>query len=298
MSNGNKSGLVVVDKEATWTSHDVVAYLRKSLAQKKVGHAGTLDPFATGVLLVGLGKATRLMRFLSALPKTYEALMVLGKMTTTGDVNGDVVSQWDMAGITLEEVTNVAKGFIGRIQQVPPMVSAIKVGGKRSYELARQGIQVEHRPREVFISELEVYLEDDEVHGADGTATFRLLVNCSSGTYIRALARDIGLALGGGAYLKSLRRLSIGSFTVDESHLVKDVDVCYIYNCSVIMRDYPSSVVSKEIENSIFTGNVMKKDTLGVSGSGPWAILNIDNELIAVYEEKNSDQATPAVVLS
>ena len=143
------TGLVVVDKEAGWTSHDVVARCRRIFGQRRVGHAGTLDPDATGVLLVGLGRATRLMRFLTALPKTYVAEIVLGTATSTLDASGEVVGEWDMSGVTLAQVRAAAAGLTGTIEQVPPMVSAVKIGGRRLHELARQGIEVERPPRRV-----------------------------------------------------------------------------------------------------------------------------------------------------
>jgi tRNA pseudouridine55 synthase len=136
------NGLVVVDKEAGWTSHDVVARCRRIFGQKRVGHAGTLDPDATGVLLVGLGRSTRLMRFLTALPKTYEAEVVLGTATSTLDASGEVTGTWDMEDVSLSAVREAAAGLTGEIEQVPPMVSAVKVDGRRLYALAREWIEV------------------------------------------------------------------------------------------------------------------------------------------------------------
>ena len=141
MSTGDQvNGLVVVDKEAGWTSHDVVARCRRIFGQKRVGHAGTLDPDATGVLLVGLGRATRLMRFLTALPKTYEAEIVLGVSTTTLDASGETTNTWDMSEVGLAEVREAAAGLTGEIEQIPPMVSAVKVGGRRLHARAHSGL--------------------------------------------------------------------------------------------------------------------------------------------------------------
>ena len=145
------TGLVVVDKEAGWTSHDVVARCRRIFGQRRVGHAGTLDPDATGVLLVGLGRATRLMRFLTALPKTYEAEVVLGTATSTLDASGDVVGTYDMSHVTPAQVQAAADGLTGAIEQMPPMVSAVKVGGRRLHELARQGVEVDRPTRPVTV---------------------------------------------------------------------------------------------------------------------------------------------------
>ncbi len=161
------TGLVVIDKEAGWTSHDVVARCRRLFGQRRVGHAGTLDPDATGVLLVGLGRATRLMRFLTALPKTYVAEIVLGTATSTLDASGEVVGEWDMSDVTLEQVRAAAADLTGAIEQIPPMVSAVKIGGRRLHELARQGIEVERPPRAVHVYRFDV--ERDP--GAPGVST-------------------------------------------------------------------------------------------------------------------------------
>jgi tRNA pseudouridine55 synthase len=200
------NGLVVVDKEAGWTSHDAVARCRRIFGQRRVGHAGTLDPDATGVLLVGLGRVTRLLRFLTALPKTYTTDIVLGTETSTLDASGEVVDTFDMRGVGAGDVARAAAALTGEIEQVPPMVSAVKVGGRRLHELARQGVEVERRPRTVTVYRFET-LADPSRPGV-----YRAEVECSSGTYVRVLAHDLGRALGGGAHLDHLRRNRIGSF--------------------------------------------------------------------------------------
>src|SRR3954449_11030285 len=184
-------GLVVVDKPAGFTSHDVVAKLRKVFGQRKVGHAGTLDPDATGVLLVGLGRATRLLRYLSESGKAYEGRIVFGIATSTLDAAGEVLDQRPMP-ITRDDVEHALPRFVGDIEQLPPMVSAVKVGGRRLHELARAGQEVERAPRPVTVYGLQ--LEAGSEPGA-----FSIEVTCSAGTYIRVLAADIGHALGGGA---------------------------------------------------------------------------------------------------
>src|SRR5438874_9260 len=195
-------GLVVVDKPAGMTSHDVVARCRRIFGQRRVGHGGTLDPDATGVLLVVLGRATRLVRFVSELPKAYVGEIVLGTATSTLDAAGEVTGTWDMASVGLEDVRAAAARFVGEIDQVPPMVSAVKVGGRRLHELARAGVEVEREPRRVTIHSLAVAPTDE-------SGVFRLAVNCSSGTYIRSVAADLGTALGGGAHLRNLRRIAV-----------------------------------------------------------------------------------------
>src|SRR5271170_2902142 len=205
-------GMVVVDKEAGWTSHDAVARCRRIFSQRRVGHAGTLDPDATGVLLVGLGRATRLMRFLTALPKTYTTDIVLGTATSTLDASGDVLATYDMSHVTPEAVAAAAAELTGEIEQVPPMVSAVKVGGRRLHELARQGIEVERPARTVTVSRFDTAPEPER------PGVYRAEVVCSSGTYIRVLAHDLGRLLGGGAHVADLRRTRIGSFGEAEMH--------------------------------------------------------------------------------
>ncbi|HWE70416.1 MAG TPA: tRNA pseudouridine(55) synthase TruB, partial [Acidimicrobiales bacterium] len=210
------TGLVVVDKETAWTSHDVVARCRRIFGQRRVGHAGTLDPDATGVLLVGLGRATRLMRFLTALPKTYEGEVVLGTATTTLDASGEVTGAWDMSQVTLAEARAAATAMTGAIEQIPPMVSAVKVGGRRLHALAREGIEIERASRPVTVHRFDVA-------PTTSPGVFRIDVECSSGTYVRVLAADLGAALGGGAHLRNLRRTRIGSFTAEDARLVDEL---------------------------------------------------------------------------
>src|SRR3954452_6758379 len=198
-ASGGPSGLVVIDKAAGWTSHDVVAKLRGILHTKKVGHAGTLDPDATGVLLVGVGKVTRLVRFLDAQPKTYVCDVVLGVETSTLDAAGEVTATHAMAPVTIDEARAAAATLTGAILQVPPMVSAVQIGGKRLHELARQGIEVEREARPVAVHCLDFMPPDDP-------AVLHIEVQCSSGTYVRTLAADLGTRLGGGAHLRNLRR--------------------------------------------------------------------------------------------
>ena len=201
-------GLAVVDKPAGMTSHDVVARCRRLFGQKRVGHAGTLDPDATGVLLVGLGRATRLLQFQSGLRKSYCAQVVLGVATTTLDAAGEVTGRWDQGQVSLAEARRAAGSLTGPIWQVPPMVSAVKVGGRRLHQLARQGIEVERAAREITVWRFDV--ESLDGSAADGCPVLAVSVECSSGTYVRVLAADLGAALGGGAHLRRLRRTAVG----------------------------------------------------------------------------------------
>ena len=201
-------GFVVVDKPAGWTSHDVVARCRKIFGQKRVGHAGTLDPDATGVLLVGLGRATRLLKFVGDLEKAYVGDVVLGATTTTLDAAGEVTATFEMADVSLEAVRAAAAKFVGEIEQIPPMHSALKRDGKALYEYARAGIEIERQPRRIAIREIAVMggLHDE----------WTIDVRCSKGTYIRTLAEDIGEALGCGAHLSALRRTASGNFEASQ----------------------------------------------------------------------------------
>ena len=283
-------GLVVVDKAAGWTSHDVVAKLRGVLGTKKVGHSGTLDPDATGVLLVGVGSVTRLLRFVTVLPKSYTGEVVLGVETSTLDAAGEVTATHDMAGVTLEEVQAAAATLTGEIMQVPPMVSAVQVGGRRLHELARKGIEVERQARRVTVLRLEVDPSDDPL-------VFRIDVRCSSGTYVRSLAADLGRALGGGAHLRDLRRTEIGSFTVEEARAIEKVDRSALLAPAVAMRDYKQISVEGDVVDAVAHGKVLPVETLGVTDEGPWVLVDDAGTMLAVYEHHRPGTVKPAVVL-
>lgn len=211
------SGILLVDKPGGITSHDVVSRARKALNTRKVGHAGTLDPMATGLLVLGVGGATRLLTYLVGLDKTYHATIRLGAATDTDDAEGDTIESADAATLAALESGAIAAAvapLTGQIWQVPSTVSAIKVGGKRAYSLARAGESVELASRQVEVSRFDVMAERRDVAGA---IDLDVIVDCSSGTYIRALARDLGRALGVGGHLTALRRTRIGPFDVQDA---------------------------------------------------------------------------------
>jgi len=289
-STDQVNGLVVVDKQAGWTSHDVVARCRRTFGQKRVGHAGTLDPDATGVLLVGLGRATRLMRFLTALPKTYEAEVVLGTATSTLDASGDVTGTWDMADVSLSDVRAAAASLTGAIEQIPPMVSAVKVDGRRLHALAREGIEVERAARPVTVHRYDV------LPGLT-PGVFRIEVVCSSGTYIRVLAADLGEALGGGAHLRNLRRTRIGSFTTEDARPVDELTPAVVLTPAQAMRDLDQVVVPIDAQKLVARGLPLDRVPLGVSGDGPWGLVDDAHHLLAVYEATETDRIKPAVVI-
>lgn len=209
------SGILLVDKSPRLTSHDIVARTRKVAGTRKVGHAGTLDPMATGLLVLGLNSSTRLLTFLVGLGKEYYATIRLGESTDTDDADGDSTATTNAAHVTAEAVATVLATFVGEIDQVPSSVSAIRINGQRAYDLVRAGEEVELGPRRVTISAIEI-LDVRTGGSADaGTVDVDVRVECSSGTYIRAIARDLGSSLGVGGHLSALRRSRVGPFTAD-----------------------------------------------------------------------------------
>ncbi len=287
-------GFLLVDKPEGWTSHDVVAYLRKRIGEHRIGHSGTLDPPATGLLLLAVGRATRLMRYLSSLDKAYSATILLGRTTTTGDATGDTVEDFDMSGLSEEDIRAAAGGLVGRMEQVPPMVSAVKVRGRKLYELARQGVEVERKAREVEIRSFEVLEVSDT-----GTPSPRIKadVECSSGTYIRALAESLGESLGGGAHLGTLRRTRVGPFSVSEALAPQAISPDNLLSPARVLSFLEPVTVDGELLRSVANGVRVARSRLGVEGAGPWVLLDSDSKLLAVYEPVGEEQAGPGVVL-
>jgi tRNA pseudouridine55 synthase len=221
-----RGGLVVVDKPAGITSHDVVARVRRLAGTRRVGHAGTLDPMATGVLLVGVGRATRLLGHLALHDKDYAATLRLGQTTSTDDREGEIVTQTSTADVTEDAVVQAAAALVGEIEQRPPAVSAIKVGGKRAYARVRAGEDVVLASRRVTVTRFDVL--DVRPAGDDGAAVdVDALITCSSGTYVRALARDVGAALGVGGHLVALRRTRVGSFDIGAAHTLPELEAAF-----------------------------------------------------------------------
>ena len=211
-------GVLIIDKPSEWTSQDVCAKLRGVFHEKRIGHGGTLDPMATGVLPVFVGRATRAVEFVMEGEKEYLAGLRLGLVTNTQDTTGEVLEQRPVS-VTREELENALERFRGDILQVPPMYSAIKIGGKKLYELARKGREVERPPRKVTIHALTV-------EGQTGEGDFSLRVRCSKGTYVRTLCHDIGAALGCGGCMSSLRRTMASGFTLAQAHPLEEVLAC------------------------------------------------------------------------
>ncbi len=285
-------GVAVVDKPAGWTSHDVVAKSRGLLGTRKVGHSGTLDPDATGVLVLGVGKATRLLRYLTALGKAYEADIVLGVETTTLDAAGDVTATHDMAGVTLDDARRVAAASLtGPILQVPPMVSALKVDGRRLHELAREGVEVEREARPVTVHRFDLSAGEEP-------GVLHAEVECSSGTYVRSLAADLGHLLGGGAHLRNLRRTAVGGFGLDDAVALDALTPEHLLPVAAAVGHLPSVVVGGDVAVAVGHGKVLDRSDLGAEGDGPWAVIGADDgELKAVYAAHRGTTVKPDLVI-
>ncbi|MGI9608295.1 MAG: tRNA pseudouridine(55) synthase TruB [Acidimicrobiales bacterium] len=282
------SGIAVVDKPAGWTSHDVVAKSRGVFKTRKVGHSGTLDPDATGVLILGVGKATRLLRFLDVATKSYTGEIVFGTETNTLDSSGDVTASHDMGPIDLEAARAAAATLSGEIDQIPPMVSAKKVDGKRLHELAREGVEIEREAATVVVHRFDLESTDDPM-------VIRCEVDCSTGTYIRSLAADLGAALGGGAHLRNLRRTGIGSFTVDQAAPLEQVELRPIVD---IVAHLDPVTVDAATAIDVAYGKVLSIDRIGTGASAPYPLVDESGELLAVYEDYKAGTIKPAVVLA
>jgi tRNA pseudouridine55 synthase len=295
-------GLVVVDKPAGWTSHDVVGKLRRIYGIRRIGHAGTLDPDATGILLVGVGRVTRLLRFLTESPKVYRGEIGFGVATDTLDAAGTVLERRPMPDITTEDVEQAVTRFIGDIEQIPPMVSALKVGGKRLHELARKGEEVEREARKVHIDSIDV--ESFSGGPEPGFPRAVVTVRCGSGTYIRSLAADIGAALGGIAHLVWLRRLQVGPYGLDAALTVEQIEAdpeAALRPALAAVAHLPRADVSDEVAHGVLHGAVFPSALLGEGEgerpAGPVAVVGPDEHLLAVYE-RGRVSARPMVVMS
>jgi tRNA pseudouridine55 synthase len=294
------NGVLVVDKPAGMTSHDVVGVVRRGIGAgrrrgPKVGHAGTLDPDATGVLVVAIGRATRLMPYLQASTKTYDARMQLGTTTSSLDASGEVLEVRDASGVDEQALCEALKAFVGDIEQIPPMVSAVKVGGERLHRKARRGEVVEREPRPVTIH--DIVLEDFQP-GPPPEAAF--LVTCTAGTYIRTLAADVGDRLGVGAHLVSLRRLGSGRFTLDGAHSLDEVrERCEAGTLEEVLltpaeavADYPAVVLDEGTSAALRHGRPLR----ATGEQGPVAALDPGGSLIAMVADEGAS-ARPLVVI-
>ena len=250
------NGIIIIDKPLGRTSHDMVYEMRKVTGIKKIGHTGTLDPMATGVLPVCIGSATKMADMLTLSDKSYIAELVLGRTTDTQDADGKVLTECEV-NCSEEEIRCAVNSFVGEIEQVPPMYSAIKQNGKKLYELARQGIEVERKPRKVTINSIDIL----EISGE----RVKIDVSCSKGTYIRTLCEDIGKKLGVGAYMNTLRRTRTGQFTIEESHTLSEIKELkesggiesIIIPADRMFEEYPSVTLNPKQVKSVTNGVAM-----------------------------------------
>ncbi|MGC4175836.1 tRNA pseudouridine(55) synthase TruB [Demequina sp.] len=284
------SGLIVVDKPAGWTSHDVVGRMRRLLGTRKVGHGGTLDPMATGVLVIACGKATRLLQYISAHDKAYAATIRLGQSTVTDDAEGEVIASVSAAQVTDEDIAAGIAALTGDIQQRPSSVSAIKVAGERSYARVRAGEEVQLAARPVTVSHFEVL--SARRHG--DLIDIDVAVDVSSGTYIRALARDLGAGLGVGGHLTALRRTRVGDVTLAEALTLERLEEDGALNHLVSLAEAASRTLPVlTIETSAATA-LGYGQRIPAHGVGP-AVAMCEGEAIAIVE-RNAGLAKPAVV--
>lgn len=291
-------GIINVYKEAGFTSHDVVAKLRGVLGQKKIGHTGTLDPMATGVLPVCCGKATKVCELLADRDKTYQAVCQLGIVTDTQDITGTVLEENSIKNVSEEEVTNAVASFLGESTQLPPMYSALKVNGRKLYELAREGKTVERKPRPIKISKIDILQMnlDEQV--------FSLEVTCSKGTYIRTLCHDIGQKLGVGAALQNLVRTRVGKFMIGDALTIEEIErmvsddreafLRQVYPVDSLFEGYAKVQVKESCAKKLVNGNILKQScliphtALPADGSD-CLVYDSDGGFRAVYRRVGSD---------
>jgi len=296
-------GLVIVDKPADITSHGVVARIRKLAGTRRVGHAGTLDPMATGVLVIGVEKATRLLGHLALTEKTYRATIRLGQTTVTDDAEGEVTATVSAAGVTREAIDAGIAALTGDILQVPSSVSAIKIDGKRSYTRVRQGEEVELAARPVTVSAFTVH-EQREAAAEDGSALIDLdvTVSCSSGTYVRALARDLGGGLGVGGHLTALRRTRVGPYGLDRASTLEELQA------AAEADDFARAVLpigaaadaafprwDVDAEQARLLTNGVRLDGPGLAADGPIAVFGPEDRFLALIEERRGKARSLAV---
>jgi tRNA pseudouridine55 synthase len=296
MTSG-KDGLVIVDKPGGLTSHDVVARIRRLAGTRRVGHAGTLDPMATGVLVVGVEKATRLLGYLTLTQKQYDATIRLGQSTSTDDAEGELTTTASATGLTPETINTAVAELTGEIQQVPPAVSAIKVGGQRAYKLTRAGSAPELKPRPVTVYEFTV---TDIRPAGDGDLTdVDATVRCSSGTYIRALARDLGDKLGTGGHLTALRRTRVGDYGLEAAKTLDQLAGRFEVTplAQAAAAAFGRRDLSADEARRLAHGGRLPAGPPGTGTPGPTAAFAPDGSLVALLAEQDG-QARPLAVFA
>lgn len=285
-------GFLVVDKEPGMTSHDVVAIGRRALNTRKVGHAGTLDPMATGVLVLGFNNGTRLLQYITDGDKSYTATIVLGASTTTDDHEGEITSTADATGVSDDDIKRILGTMVGEIMQRPTNVSAIKVDGKRAYDRARSGEEFELPARKVTISQLDIL----DIRRKEATTLVDIAVTCSAGTYIRAIARDLGAELKVGGHLNVLRRTRVAGFTLDSAigiDQLKGGNFTTLDLADVARATFPVRELEFEEVNELSFGRPLSAN----AGDEIFAALSPDNRLIALLKN-SADKAKPVAVFA
>ncbi|RVW03890.1 tRNA pseudouridine(55) synthase TruB [Rhodococcus xishaensis] len=289
------AGLLIVDKDPGMTSHDVVSRCRKLLKTRKVGHAGTLDPMATGVLILGVERATKLLGLLALTTKSYSATIRLGQATTTDDAEGETLSTADASGITGAQIAAEIARLTGDIEQIPATVSAIKVDGKRAYAMARAGEDVKLAARPVTVSRFEVLTRSD-VHGVgEKFVDLDVEIDCSSGTYIRALARDLGAALGVGGHLTALRRTAVGPFTLEQARTLEQLSHDPGVSLDIdqaAQTAFPHRQINADEAESLSHGRWLEP----IGMKGVYAAIDPNGHTIALVEESGKRAGSVMVV--
>jgi tRNA pseudouridine55 synthase len=277
-------GLVIVDKPAGMTSHDVVSRMRRIAGTRRVGHAGTLDPMATGVLVLGVERATRLLGHLALTRKSYDATIRLGQTTVTDDAEGEVTATAAAAGVTDAGIAAVVATLTGDIEQVPSAVSAIKVDGKRAYARVRSGEEVALAARPVTVDRFDVLARRP---GPDGAVDLDVTVDCSAGTYIRALARDLGAALGVGGHLTALRRTRVGPFDLGAARTLEALaaDPVVLPLSAAVATAFPRRDVTAEEAGRLSHGGRLPAGGL----AGPYGVFGPDGEVVALLEDRGGE---------
>jgi len=291
------SGLVLVDKDQAMTSHDVVARVRRLAGTRKVGHAGTLDPMATGVLVVGVNKATRLLTYIVGHDKTYTATIRLGQSTVTDDAEGEILSERIAAAVTEEDIEREVSKLRGDIEQVPSQVSAIKVDGKRSYARVREGQQVELKARPVTISRFDI-LKVRREHGGK-IIDVDVIVSCSSGTYIRALARDVGEALNVGGHLTALRRTEVGPYKISQTkrlaELAEEFEMLPLDEAAAALFPNRTVSVDEAVELSFGRTIAASSSVMDVTKDEIVAAFAPNGTLVALLKDRGAKARTQLV---
>ncbi len=286
-------GLLVVDKPAGWTSHDVVARCRRLCGTRRVGHAGTLDPMATGVLLLGIGSATRLLGRLALADKAYRATIRLGQSTVTDDAEGDLLEVLDAGGVSDEAIAGAVAQLTGGIEQRPSAVSAVKVAGQRAYQRVRAGEDVVLPARSVIVSAFDV----QEVRRHDGLLDVDVEVVCSTGTYVRALARDLGAALGVGGHLTALRRTRVGRYDLSQARSLEELEreLVVVPLVTAAADNFPTYRLNEEQAEGVRHGRVLATE---LRAAGPVAMFTGSGEFLALYEQHGPAAKAVAVFVT